>query len=108
MPSLTALKAAFKTLAIDFSGVVLALTYDPNVITPRLEEEMKDAAANGDSTIKKFLDTLTKTIVTWDMTDDEGVPAPITVEYLMDTPDAVLSKISAAILGDMRPNPTNS
>ena len=112
MPSFAEILSLNRSFAIPFGGVTVSGFYDPNVITPRLEEEMKAASANGES-VKQFLAVLCKWIVSWDLTENApeggiGEPIPITVERLMDFPDNILSAISKGIMADMRPNPTNS
>lgn len=109
MPSLRDIKAPNRPITIDFSGTPVHVTYDPNAITPRLQEEMALAASNGENTVKEYLTILTKWIVSWDLTEDDDVtPLALTVDVLKDIPDSVLSAISKALLDDMRPNPTNS
>jgi hypothetical protein len=109
MPSLKSIKSPARSLSIDFSGVPVQVTYDPNVITPRLEEEMKAASAAGESTIKQYLSTMVKWITAWDLTeDDEVTPLPITVETMLDFPDSILTAISKALMADMRPNQQSS
>lgn len=117
MPSLSSIKSPNRSVAVPFNGVDVQITYDPNVITPRLEEDMNAATAAGASTVKQFLGVMVKWIVGWDLTADVaddapagtvGEPLPITVEVLTDFPDTVLSAITKALMADMRPNPTSS
>lgn len=108
MPALSKIKLPNKTVTVDFGDVQIQVTYDPNVITPRLEEDMETAKQRGESATKQFLALLTKWVVDWDLTDDADAKLPITVDTFADMPESVLTPIIKALNADMRPNATNS
>ena len=107
MPSFNDILAPLGTVKVPFNSVEITISYDPNVITPRLSEDMKAAVAAGDSSIKQYLGTMVKWIKTWDLTDASGEVMAITSEVLLDFPDKILSGISGALMADMAPKATS-
>lgn len=112
MASFKSILSPTKSLAATINGVIVNLTFDPNVITPRLEDEMKEAAKT-DGATRAYLDVMARWIKSWDLTDDpeDGVTGPllpITVETLSGFPDDILQQLSKAIRAASSGNETNS
>lgn len=104
MPKLTDLVADRATVAVPFDGASLKVTYRPGAITPKVQAAVFKAQREQDVNAG-LCQPLSKLLVRWDLTDDEGETVPTTAESLADLPAQLLMRVLEAITDDMAPNP---
>lgn len=94
-----------KELAVDFDGATLHLTYDRSEYTPAVEQQMTEMV--GEGRVGAGLATmLIKVLRSWNLTDEEDQPLPLTSETLnlalsVDAQTAIV----VALGDDQRPKP---
>lgn len=89
-----------KDLDVPFGAAVLHVTYKPVDYTPR---EMEAAQESQD--IKRVVDMIARTVVKWDLEDEDGNVIPLEQEALMDVRLNIFHGIFAAIAKDGAPDP---
>lgn len=117
-----------KELAILFDDVTLNVVYKPKALTPETIDSFANIAeklggsregiesiANQDifkqlqamSSISSMpVIQIVSLVAEWDLTDDDGVTIPITVEDVRKLPVEFLKQVVSAINTDINPNPT--
>lgn len=91
------------TVLIPAGDEHLSVTYRPSVITPSMQEGVMAAERTG-SIQQALYGPLEQLIVTWDLTDDDGVPYGTTEEALKVVPTVALVHVLMAIFRDLGPN----
>lgn len=89
-----------KDLDVPFGSAVLHITYKPVDYTPR---EMEQAQESQD--IKHVVGMIERTVLSWDLTDDDENPIPLEADALMDVKLNIFHGIFAAIAKDAAPDP---
>jgi len=83
-------------LAIDIAGDTLNVVYDPNFITPEVEDEIRSATTSDEMCV-----LLSGMLVEWDLIDDEtGEPVPLEVDAMRVLPSVFLAKVLVEINTD--------
>lgn len=103
---LSALTADRRTITIPFPNDTLTLTYKPSSINAVQEARELEERAGGKH-LHAQARSLAEIISSWDVLDEEGNPAPASVEVLSTFGLDVVSKITRAILDDLLPNRTS-
>jgi hypothetical protein len=81
--------------AVDYQEQTLTFTFDHNKVTTRRFDEMQHELQDGG--ISALADFLASVLIEWDMTND-GKPAPITYEFLVELPQPLVSGIFQAVM----------
>lgn len=103
MPKLTAIVPTNRWISIDFDETPLRVSYRPASVTPRLQKAVAEARDRQDIDAG-LLDPLCRLIASWDLTDDDEQPLPITPDAIADVPASILFAVLDAIGADMAPN----
>jgi hypothetical protein len=101
--SITDLAANEKHLTISFGDDALNLVYYPNKMTSKLLLHI-DEVYDGTKDELGIHEALSELIKSWDLTDTDGSPYPITPTALSKLGIPVLRVITQAIGEDSRPN----
>jgi hypothetical protein len=102
---LSDLMAAEKTISIDYNGYEVEFTFRVAFWTKEsqekyLEEDKLIAVSNAE--------LIADHVASWNITDEEGDPAPINVNTLEELDIYLLDAMVTAMFDAVRPNPTNS
>lgn len=100
---LSELRANVRRLEVEYYGNKLAVAYRPGEMTPESEDALREAREQNRAT-DAMVELMARTLVEWDVTDDDGAALPITPDTLRPFPSALLLHIMAAIQEDMVPN----
>jgi len=79
----------------------IAFGYHPAKVTPASLDAMLDQAEDED--VNVLSDALLPLLASWEITDDEDVPLPITADTLRTLPFALLASFMASIQEGMLP-----
>ena len=90
------LKRNTRTIAVDFMGEQVNITYKPGEMTPALSLEMADV-----ETRLPIVTVLERTVTAWDVMDDDMRPLPITRATLLELPSAFLAAVFDALMEDV-------
>lgn len=101
--SLADLTRATRTVAVEYDGHTVNLTYTPGKLTPAVEARLNDANEHN-RPASGVADELAQIIVGWDVTDEKGKPVEVTTELLHEFPTRFLLACVQAIGSDARPN----
>lgn len=109
MPKVSGYRERTRQIRIEFDGddEDLNVEYRPRAITPRMEDQFQTYIDENHGERVVF-DSLAAMVVTWDLTDDAGVPIPLTPDALNDVPSSVLTYVLNKLREDIRPNPQPS
>lgn len=93
-----------RTCTITVGDETVTVTYRPGGVTPELEDELRDCAADqrGGAALVALL---SHCLVEWDVLDDDGRPLAPTPKNLRRLPTVFLGQVAQAITDDLRPNP---
>ena len=116
MPKLRNMLGETGTIEIECPGdEPLVVEYRRGAVTPRLQgklaEIQREIAANGEDAVPSAdaLQTLcalyAQTIVSWNLTDDDGSVIPTDTESLADVDFGTLNMVMQAIGAEVRPDP---
>lgn len=103
MAKISHLRKGQRTLTIDLDGEPLSITYLTGAVTPATHDAALDLVEKqrvGAALAK----SLSLSLFSWDLTDDDGNGYPVTEEALRELPVSFLDKIFAAIQDDLVPN----
>lgn len=90
-----------KTVTLPVGDGTLELGYRPSAITPELVDRMNgSSSAPGEAIAQSVCDL----VDSWDLTDDEGKPYPLTAEAVRKLPISFLASITKAVTEDITPN----
>ena len=101
MPKLSQLAKGESTLLfLPFEGASekVEITYRPHKLTPSVRGRVKDAIEKGDDT--PIAEWLVETLVKWDIEDEKGKTLPITVENILELPNAFVGILFDEIARD--------
>lgn len=105
--SISSLAANRRTVKVDFSGETLSITYRPSAVNAVQEaRELEERTAG--KHVLSMASSLAEIIETWDLVDDAGKVAPVSVELLSTFGLDVLQKMTREIIGDLLPNRTTA
>lgn len=96
-----------RPLTVDFDGQPLAIIYRPSAVTPTHHDETMDLLEK-QRVGSALARTVSNILISWDLTDENGKPYPVTEKALRDLPMQLLSKVSVAIQDDIAPNAQKS
>lgn len=99
--SLNHIKNDKRSIAIDYNGDTLNLTYKPSELTPAIEAEIREEALEGRN--DRLIETVCKMVIQWDLLDEAGEPLPLEPEIVRDLPSAFLYAIQQGCREDMIP-----
>jgi hypothetical protein len=89
-----------RTIPVAFEGGDLTVTYRPASYTVRELDELQADSKN----TKRIVDSMLRTLVSWDLTDDDDNAIPLEVEPLMDVPTSIFVEIMKAMQADQAPD----
>jgi len=96
-----------RTVAVEFDGEIINITYTTGKLTPAVEARLNDANENN-RPASGVADELANIITGWDILGDDGEPVPITAELLHEFPTRFLLACVQAIGADNHPNATSA
>lgn len=82
-------------------------TYRPGIITPATQGSLMDLM-DGNRELVAFAKLLSKSLISWDLTDDDGKPYPLTEEALQELPGHFLADVVNTFFAQQRPNEEKS
>lgn len=96
--SITALKGASRSVPVEFGDVTLSVSYRLGAINREL---MAWIEAHGEDDASGF-HLLEKVLSSWDLTDEQGQPIPVTAEAMLGhgVPDTFLVAALKAVMRD--------
>lgn len=97
------LRKGQRTLAVDLDGETLTLTYRTGAVTPATHDQALDLVEK-QRVGAALARSLSLSLLSWDLTDDNGAPYPVTEEALRELPVSFLDKVFTAIQEDLVPN----
>jgi hypothetical protein len=106
----SALKGKERTIPITVPGEdgdpdeIVHITYRPGAVDLEMSDKITEAVLNGVEADVALI-MLEPMLVSWELTDDDGLPWPVDVEHLRKTPLQFIGLILEAIQEDSRPNP---
>jgi hypothetical protein len=106
MPQASRAEKPLKSVKREFfdTGETLTVEYWPDRWTPRVERAFAENYNNNRPT-NAVVEMLCELVESWDLTDDDGVVLPLTVEGLDDVSASVLSFVMVMVQEDMTPDP---
>jgi hypothetical protein len=96
-----------RTVNVTWQEQNFAVTYRPGVMTPRNSSEIAERVDKGEAK-NVIVETLSSTLVSWEIVGETGEMLPITQENLEKLPGGMLLGISEAIAEDMLPKPKSA
>lgn len=90
-----------KTVEVTIGDGKLAVTYRPDAVTPELVDRMNNT---GSAPGEAIATSVVELVESWDLTDNDGQPYPLTVEAVRKLPVSFLSSVTNAITDDINPN----
>lgn len=96
---LSQLLNASNTTTILINDEPVVIKYRTNLIT-----DETTAQANESDDEKFLIKVLSKTIIEWDLTDDNDVPVPVSDDLLKSIDSRILSEVWTALLEASSPN----
>lgn len=91
-----------KTVAVEYEGETVDVTYWPAKITNQTNTDARDADASAFNA-----EWISRVVAKWDVIDEDGGEFPPTVENARQLESLFLVAVITAIYGDMRPNATS-
>ncbi len=85
-----------RTMAVHFDGGDLTVEYRPASYTVRELDALQEDSKN----TKRIVESMLRTLVSWDLTDEADRPVPLQTEPLMDVPTPVFVQIMKAMQVD--------
>lgn len=89
------LKEKVETFDWTYDGDLCSITYRPNVVTLEVIRELR--ASKGDEGEEALVDVLARTLVKWDVEQDDGTMWPVTGDGLAKLPVPFLGRVMDAI-----------
>lgn len=102
MPSLSGLLNDSRPLTVKYGGFEVHITYKPSAYNREWFQRINGPENEGNS--DSLAQTLADSLLSWDVTNEDGSPAPITVETLWSIGLGFMSAVSDRITADMYPN----
>lgn len=81
-------------------GEELAVTYKPGILTAALENELSAYGQRSEG----WADLVSRLVVSWELTGEDGNPYPLQKEALMALPGWMLQAVVFGIREDLSPN----
>lgn len=91
------------TVAFDYLGETVHVTYRPHAVTPATYGKLRDEPVP--QFLPKYLATV---LVDWDVLGDDGEPIPTTEAALQDVPTRFLSEVFYRVGEDSRQGEANA
>jgi hypothetical protein len=110
MPKVSSYTKKTRELTIPFEDdddEPLHVTYRPRGLTTRILAQVH-AAQKDENVASMLYATVPSVLESWDLTNEDGVPIPITEDDLADLPSTLLLHVLNAVSEDIRPNPARS
>lgn len=101
MPKISSLLA--ETVTIPVPDLGLTVTYRPGLLTPEMHDKTIDWLAEKRQPAAAARN-LAVTLVSWDLTDDDGKPYPTDEKALRKLPVRIIFDVFSAIQDDLNPN----
>ncbi len=89
-----------KPLAVKFGEATLNVVYRPLTYTVTELEKMEA----GDARAAQVVDSMLRLLVSWDLTDEDENPVPLTEEALREVPTHIFTGIMQAVGKDQTPS----
>jgi hypothetical protein len=98
--TLTALRNDRRETAVEYEGESAQIVYRPSAYTPETEDGLRGAVESG-RPARGLATVLSQVLLEWEVVDDDGNLLPVTLELMMQMPNAFLVAISNAVSKDM-------
>lgn len=102
MPSLNGLINDKRKILVKFGEHKIEITYKPSAYNTKWSKRLQEDEES--TTLESLAMSLSESIQSWDVTDDQGNPVEPTADILGDLGAGVCRALDAAIFNDMSPN----
>jgi len=103
MPKLSEILKNVATLPVPYRGTIITIHYKPEEVTATkraaLQQRVADGKLDRDDQDAAFL---AETLTSWDLTDDDDKPLPITFEVMQARSSSLQMALVNAIYDDQR------
>lgn len=107
MPRLSDLLKNQVTLVVPYRGVEITIQYKPESVNPDTQAKIQERVDKGELQPRHSDAAFLAAVITsWDLTDDQDAPLPLTLETMKSQSTSLQLALIAAIYDDQR-NPQN-